>query len=255
MGRLFGTDATKVTASYVTVNEKNGKKSAKLNKKTITVKAVQKATSLTLNKNIFTVVAGTNAKPVAINVKKQLPSGSKDKITWKVVAGDSDGNMLKDKDGNVIKSTNVAPVSAKKTTSVKIPVSQYEAGTVVKVGAYADGGAVAYAYIYVVDDKTKGVQVVKSGAKTTKETMQVGQEPIKLVPQIKNSKNNFVDALTYTKENKGYVSDPVTYSFSKAGIASIDSKGNITAMKPGKTKLTVKTLSGKKATVTITVNP
>ena len=60
---------TKVTASYVTVNEKNGKKSAKLNKKTITVKAVQKATSLTLNKNIFTVVAGTNAKPVAINVK------------------------------------------------------------------------------------------------------------------------------------------------------------------------------------------
>ena len=73
--------------------------------------------------------------------------------------------------------------------------------------------------------------------------------------QIKNSKNNFVDALTYTKENKGYVSDPVTYSFSKAGIASIDSKGNITAMKPGKTKLTVKTLSGKKATVTITVNP
>lgn len=246
---------TKVTASYVKVNEKNGKKSAKLNKKTITVKAVQKATSLTLNKNIFTVVAGTNAKPVAINVKKQLPSGSKDKITWKVVAGDSDGNMLKDKDGNVIKSTNVAPVSAKKTTSVKIPVSQYEAGTVVKVGAYADGGAVAYAYIYVVDDKTKGVQVVKSGAKTTKETMQVGQEPIKLVPQIKNSKNNFVDALTYTKENKGYVSDPVTYSFSKAGIASIDSKGNITAMKPGKTKLTVKTLSGKKATVTITVNP
>lgn len=248
---------TKVTASYVTVtvNEKNGKKSAKLNKKTITVKAVQKATSLTLNKNIFTVVAGTNAKPVAINVKKQLPSGSKDTITWKVVAGDSDGNMLKDKDGNVIKSTNVAPVSAKKTTSVKIPVSQYEAGTVVKVGAYADGGAVAYAYIYVVDDKTKGVQVVKSGAKTTKETMQVGQEPIKLVPQIKNSKNNFVDALTYTKENKGYVSDPVTYSFSKAGIASIDSKGNITAMKPGKTKLTVKTLSGKKATVTITVNP
>lgn len=247
---------TKVTASYVTVNTNGkGKKTAKLNKKTITVKAVQKATSLTLNKNIFTVVAGSNAKDVAINVKKQLPSGSKDKITWKVVAGDSDGNMLKDKDGNVIKSTNVAPVSAKKTTSVKIPVSQYEAGTVVKVGAYADGGAVAYAYIYVVDDKTKGVQVVKSGAKTTKETMQVGQEPIKLVPQIKNSKNNFVDALTYTKENKGYVSDPVTYSFSKAGIASIDSKGNITAMKPGKTKLTVKTLSGKKATVTITVNP
>lgn len=247
---------TKVTASYVTVNTNGkGKKTAKLNKKTITVKAVQKATSLTLNKNIFTVVAGSNAKDVAINVKKQLPSGSKDKITWKVVAGDSDGNMLKDKDGNVIKSTNVAPVSAKKTTSVKIPVSQYKAGTVVKVGAYADGGAVAYAYIYVVDDKTKGVQVVKSGAKTTKETMQVGQEPIKLVPQIKNSKNNFVDALTYTKENKGYVSDPVTYSFSKAGIASIDSKGNITAMKPGKTKLTVKTLSGKKATVTITVNP
>ncbi len=245
---------TKVTASYVTVNEKNGKKSAKLNKKTITVKAVQKATSLTLNKNIFTVVAGTNAKPVAINVKKQLPSGSKDKIIWKVVAGDSDGNMLKDKDGNPIKSINVAPANAK-TTSVKIPVSQYDAGTVVKVGAYADGGAVAYAYIYVVDDKTKGVQVVKGGTKTTKETMTVGQESIKLVPQIKKSDNKFYDALNYTKENKGYASDPVTYSFSKVGIASIDKNGNVTAMKPGTTKLTVKTLSGKKATVTIKVNP
>lgn len=241
---------TKVTASYVTVNEKNGKKSAKLNKKTITVKAVQKATSLTLNKNIFTVVAGTNAKPVAINVKKQLPSGSKDKITWKVVAGDKNGEMLINKDGKTWK--NVDPANAK-TTSVKIPVSQYDAGTVVKVGAYADGGAVAYAYIYVVDSKTKGVQVVKGGSKTTKETMTVGQESIKLVPQIKKSDNKFYDALNYTKENKGYASDPVTYSFSKVGIASIDKDGNITAMKPGTTKLTVKTLSGKKATVTITV--
>jgi hypothetical protein len=240
---------TKVTASYVTVNEKNGKKSAKLNKKTITVKAVQKATSLTLNKNIFTVVAGTNAKPVAINVKKQLPSGSKDKITWKVVAGDKNGEMLINDEGKTWK--NVKPANAK-TTSVKIPVSQYDAGTVVKVGAYADGGAVAYAYIYVVDSKTKGVQVVKGKSKTTKETMTVGQS-IKLVPQIKKSDNSFHDALNYTKENKGYASDPVTYSFNKAGIASIDKDGNITAMKPGTTKLTVKTLSGKKATVTITV--
>lgn len=240
---------TKVTASYVTVNEKNGKKSAKLNKKTITVKAVQKATSLTLNKNIFTVVAGTNAKPVAINVKKQLPSGSKDKITWKVVAGDKNGEMLINDEGKTWK--NVKPANAK-TTSVKIPVSQYDAGTVVKVGAYADGGAVAYAYIYVVDSKTKGVQVVKGKSKTIKETMTVGQS-IKLVPQIKKSDNSFHDALNYTKENKGYASDPVTYSFNKAGIASIDKDGNITAMKPGTTKLTVKTLSGKKATVTITV--
>lgn len=241
---------TKVTASYVTVNTNDkGKKSAKLNKKTITVKAVQKATSLTLNKNIFTVVAGNNAKPVAINVKKQLPSGSKDKITWKVVAGDKNGEMLINKDGKTWK--NVDPANAK-TTSVKIPVSQYGAGTVVKVGAYADGGAVAYAYIYVVDSKTKGVQVVKGGSKTIKETMTVGQS-IKLVPQIKKSDNSFCDALNYTKENKGYTSDPVTYSFNKAGIASIDKDGNITAMKPGTTKLTVKTLSGKKATVTITV--
>ncbi len=241
---------TKVTASYVTVNTNDkGKKSAKLNKKTITVKAVQKATSLTLNKNIFTVVEGTNAKPVAINVKKQLPSGSKDKITWKVVAGDKNGEMLINDEGKTWK--NVKPANAK-TTSVKIPVSQYDAGTVVKVGAYADGGAVAYAYIYVVDSKTKGVQVVKGKSKTTKETMTVGQS-IKLVPQIKKSDNSFHDALNYTKENKGYASDPVTYSFNKAGIASIDKDGNITAMKPGTTKLTVKTLSGKKATVTITV--
>lgn len=246
---------TKVTASYVTINtDKKGKKSAKLNKKTITVKAVQKATSLTLNKNVFVVVADGKEKDVAINVKKQLPSGSKDLITWKTVVGELD-----DKGNTVVKaaSTTIQDSKVKKTTAVKVPVAGkgYKAGTVIKVGAYADGGAVAYAYIYMVDSKTKAVRATADGTTALKKKEVVVGDQFTITPQIQASVKNasFVNATVYTKENIGYGSDPVTYSFNKAGIASIDANGVITAMKPGKTTLTIKTLSGKKATVAITV--
>ncbi len=245
---------TKVTASYVTINTnaKSGKKSAKLNKKTITVKAVQKAETLTLNKNVFVVVADGKAKDVAINVKKQLPSGSKDLITWKKVVGELDAQ------GNTIvreKSTTIQDTKVKKTTAVKVPVSSYPAGTVIKIGAYADGGAVAYAYIYVVDNKTKAVRATEDNSSALKKkTVNVG-DTFTITPQIQASTKgaSFVNATVYTKENIAYGTDPVTYSFNKAGIASIDNNGKITAMKPGKTTLTIKTLSGKKATVAITV--
>lgn len=245
---------TKVTASYVTINEKHGKKSAKLNKKTITVKAVQKATSLTLNKNVFVVVADGNEKDVAINVKKQLPSGSKDVITWKTVVGELD-----DKGNTVVKegSKTIQGKEAKKSTAVKVPVKgkQYKPGTVIKVGAYADGGAVAYAYIYMVDSKTKAVRATADGTTALKKKEVSVGEQFTITPQIQASVKNapFVNATVYTKENIGYGSDPVTYSFNKAGIAAIDRNGVITALTPGKTTLTIKTLSGKKATVAITV--
>ncbi len=245
---------TKVTASYVTINTdaKSGKKSARLNKKTITVKAVQKAETLTLNKNVFVVVADGKAKDVAINVKKQLPSGSKDLITWKKVVGklDAQGNTIISE-----KSTTIQDTKVKKTTAVKVPVSSYPAGTVIKIGAYADGGAVAYAYIYVVDNKTKAVRATEDNSSALKKkTVNVG-DTFTITPQIQASTKgaSFVKATVYTKENIAYGTDPVTYSFNKAGIASIDNNGKITAMKPGKTTLTIKTLSGKKATVAITV--
>lgn len=242
--------STKLTASYVTLTTKNNKTTAKLNKKTITVKPVQKATSLTLNKNVFVVVAGTNARDIAINVKKQLPSGSKDLITWKKVVGDSAGKTVE-------KSTNLTPTNAK-TTAVKVPVASYSAGTVIKIGAYADGGAVAYAYIYVVDSKTKAVRATENGNAIAKNKMELkvgvdGQRTI--APQVQSSERgaSFVATTEYVRENIGYVKDPVKYSFNKAGIASIDRNGVITGLKPGTTKLTIQTLSGKKSTVTITV--
>lgn len=244
--------STKLTASYVTLttNTRTNKTTAKLNKKTITVKPVQKATSLTLNKNVFVVVAGTNARDIAINVKKQLPSGSKDLITWKYVVGDSAGNTIK-------KSDSITPTNAK-TTAVKVPVASYSAGTVIKIGAYADGGAVAYAYIYVVDSKTKAVRATENGSAIAKNKMELkvgvdGQRTI--APQVQSSERgaSFVATTEYVRENIGYVKDPVKYSFNKAGIASIDRNGVITGLKPGTTKLTIQTLSGKKSTVTITV--
>lgn len=244
---------TKVTASYVTVstNTRTGKVTAKLNKKTIPVKAVQKATSLTLNKNTFVVVAGPNAKPVAINVKKQLPSGSKDRITWKIIT-----NKEGAKTQTLLNGTDM---TIKNTAKVTVPVAPYTAGTVIKVGAFADGGAVAYAYIYVVDKKTTAVEIQD---KDKKKVTNVGKDGIKvgkkfeITPNIVtgSGKNKVpTPATKYTKNNIGYMTDPVTYSFNKAGIASIDKDGNIIALKPGTTKLTVQALSGKKATMTIKV--
>ena len=93
-----------------------------------------------------------------------------------------------------------------------------------------------------------------SAKKLTKLELAVGNSKT-ITPQIqKTSGKTFIQATVYSKENIAYSTDPVTYSFSKAGIASINSQtGKITAMKPGTTKLTIKTLSGKKATVTIKV--
>lgn len=240
---------TKIKLSYVTItNEKKCK--AKLNSKTITIKPIQKATSLTLNKNTFVVVKETNAKNISINVKKQFPSGAKDKITWRMITN------LEDAKTQTLNDVNRA------TTKVSVPVASYKAGTVIKVGAFADGGAVAYAYIYVVADKAKAVRAMRgekattdsSAKKLTKLELNVGGSET-ITPQIqKTSDKTFIQATVYSKENIGYSTDPVTYSFSKAGIASINSQtGKITAMKPGTTKLTIKTLSGKKATVTIKV--
>ncbi|MBQ2115739.1 MAG: Ig-like domain-containing protein [Lachnospiraceae bacterium] len=240
---------TKITASYVNVTtDSKGKSKAKVEKKTITVKAVQKATSLTLNKNVFVVKAGT--KSVSINVKKQLPSGSKDTILWKTVKASLNNNKTEVIEG----SKNVAG-TGKNNAKVVIPVSDLKAGTVVKVGAFADGGAVSYAYIYVVDNKASGVQLINktSKAKITNKDLKdiaVGTT-VPFTPQVKVN-GKFVDTVEYTRENIAYAADPVTYSFSKAGIATIDN-GSIKALKPGTTKLTVKTASGKKTTLTIKV--
>lgn len=252
---------TKVKLSYVTITDET-KCKAKLNSKTITIKPIQKATSLTLNKNTFVVVADGKEKDVAISVKKQLPSGSKDLITWKTIIG----KVGDDGKTEVIKGTDtIQGPTVKKTTSVKVPVKgkNYEPGTVIKVGAFGDGGAVSYAYIYIVADKTKAVRAMEGenvtttdskAKKLTKLELNVGDSKT-ITPQIqKTSDKLFMQATVYSKENIGYSTDPVTYSFSKAGIASINSQtGKITAMKPGTTKLTIKTLSGKKATVTIKV--
>lgn len=251
--------STKLTASYVTITDKT-KMKAKLNKKTITIKPIQKAESLTLNKNVFVIVAGTNKAKAVINVKKQLPKGSKDTITWKRIDGDADGNMLTP-DGQKITSMAQLGSSQNIGTGNKIQVdipTTVPAGRVIKIGAYADGGAVAYAYIYVVDSKTKSVQLFNGSKKTTKESLKVGGT-VKLGIQATkaNADKDEYRPHEYVKENKGYIEDPVTCSFSKAGIASISYNENgesiITGLKPGTTKLTVKTLSGKKATVTIKV--
>ena len=97
-------------------------------------------------------------------------------------------------------------------------------------------------------DKKKVTNVGKSGIK-------VGEKFVITPNIVTGSGRNKVatPADKYTKNNVGYTTDPVTYSFNKAGIDSIDKDGNIIALKPGTTKLTVQALSGKKATMTIKV--
>ena len=175
------TNAT-VKASYITLkkNERTGRVTAAKKTKTITIKPVQMATSLVLNKT--EVVVNPNERKdtkVTINVKALAPKTSTDSIQWKVLTADaanteetvkgtptpisgikvatlknctnSVDNEFVDANGTKSSGTKANTAKNKKIT-ITIPKGT-KAGSVIKVGAYAEGGAVAYAYIYETDKK------------------------------------------------------------------------------------------------------
>lgn len=261
-----------IKVSYVTLTEKvkNGKTqySAKLTTKSIPVQVIQKATSLTLAKNAFVVAPGRKAT-VTVSVKTQLPKGSADVITWKVLSADSTGASFIDAND----SSEFKPSTDKLHKSVKVTIpATAQAGDVVKVGAYADGGAVAYAYIYVTDktgslfisNKADGTKddVFKAGKAKNKVEMTfeadaTNANTLKIYPRIilADKAKTVVTPGTTAANGKGIVTETVTYSVDKKGasVVKVSADGTITALKPGTAKVTAQTISGKKATLTVVV--
>lgn len=256
-----------VKATYYSVDW--DKKKATKNVKTFNLKKlVVRAEQLTFDKSAVVVSnfdkktnatkAGTS---VSLKIKAQAPKGAADKITWAVLAANAEGTQLAVKNEKYNNKTAVADTvyytsSGSTNNSIKITLPEgLTPGSVVKVGAYAEGGAVAYSYIYVTEKTTKVIpQGVEKGNKLTVEVGETKNVPVLLNESAEPGKLNLVNVKGSTV---AYTTEPVTYSVDKnsAKYVKVDEDGCITGLQKGKAKVTIKTISGKKATVTVTVNP
>lgn len=129
-------------------------------------------------------------------------------------------------------------------------------GSVIKVGAYAEGGAVAYAYIYVTDKTTKVVTGLESVKPKNTISLKAG-ETAQLTPKLVTA--NGEKAVGESKWSQGntiaYDTEPVSYILDKksAQYVKVDANGKIVALQKGTAKVTIKTISGKSAKVTIKI--
>lgn len=160
--------------------------------------------------------------------------------------------------------TGKTPWNDAKNKSIKITIpAGTENGSVIKIGAYASGGAVAYAYIYVTKP-TAAIEAIVGGAATTAAKgrntydLKLG-ETATITAKIKETKQATAQETfpVWTVGNtSSYTSEYVTYTLDKksALVVSVDKNGNIIPKKVGKATITIKSASGKKsAKVTINV--
>lgn len=259
-----------VKATYYTVDF--AKKKATKVVKTFNIKnLVVRAEQLTFDKSAVVVSnfdSKTNATKagtsVTLKIKAQAPKGASDKITWAVKAANDEATELAVKNEKYNKKTAAAATvyyiaSGKNDSTIKITLPEgLKAGSVLKVGAYAEGGAVAYSYIYVTHKTVKVVpQNVEKGNKVT---VKVGGPSVNVAPRL--AVGSDAALLDYGLVNyelgsttTAYTTEPVTYSVDKksARFIKVDQDGCITGLQKGKAKVTISTISGKKATVTVTV--
>lgn len=258
-----------VKATYVTLTTaKNGKLKAAKKTKTITISPKQVATSLTLNKNAVVVNPKTKgSNKVTFSVKAFAPKNATDKIMWKVLTRDGvTGDKI-----NITPSVtadidnahgSVRNDAKNKKITITIP-GNTPAGSVIKVGAYAEGGAVAYAYIYVTD-KTSKVNPLINGNKPEKTNkVTLGGDKVQLSATLDIVKADgtkekgvaFGEPVFDQGTTKAYEKEPVSFVLDKksAQIISVDADGYVTALKTGTATVTIKTISGKSAKVKIKV--
>ncbi len=271
-----GPGKTDVTASYVSLKYTNGKPKPTVRKKTISVQVIQNATSISFAKEIQVINPNVSGRDISatFTIKNVLPKKATYNVTdWKVIgyAKEKELDKLTDFSLDGSKITEVIRVDSrdnngnlKKAAKITIPEKYQVAGTVIKIGAYTDGGAVAYGYLYITDKTTK-ITAELSGEKVNKEGSKVSIN-VGDTADIKAYINNSTTATESWKIIKNttelgtntpntYVTEPVTYSLDKnsAKLIRVDSNGKVTALKNGKAKVTVSTLSGKKTTVSFEV--
>ncbi len=262
-----------ISANYVTILP-NGK--AKLNKKTVAVTVIQNATSIAFVKEQTVKNPSPKEKPQAVTLKVKSIEPKKatcNVASWKTLAYiiKKDGDTytpytIEDKSVEPKKTGNNITKCTNNSVTVKIP-GDAQAGSVIKVGAYTNGGVVAYAYIYVTGKTTR----VKVDTPKTEfrlgETASIGKVMVELGKdenkKIIENEAAFKNALFGNGGTQGdttaYITEPVTYSVDKnsAKFIKVDQNGNVTGIqKTGKktATVTIKTVSGKSAKVKIKVN-
>ena len=251
-----------VKASYITISRaKSGAYSAKKNTATITISPIQMANTLTLNKNAVVVNPKKGNNKVTLNVKALAPKGATDKIMWKVMSRDAvtgsaiNGLLAPNADLENQHGAGIRRDAKNKKLTVTIPGTA-PVGSVIKVGAYAEGGAVAYAYIYVTDKTTKVVTGLESVKPKNTISLKAG-ETAQLTPKLVTA--NGEKAVGESKWSQGntiaYDTEPVSYILDKksAQYVKVDANGKIVALQKGTAKVTIKTISGKSAKVTIKI--
>ena len=251
-----------VKASYITIskNAKSGAYSAKKNTATITISPIQMANTLTLNKNAVVVNPKKGNNKVTLNVKALAPKGATDKIMWKVMSRDAvTGTAIEglSASGADLENKHNSPRNDAKNKKLTVIIpGTAPVGSVIKVGAYAEGGAVAYAYIYVTDKTTKVVTGLESVKPKNTISLKAG-ETAQLTPKLVTA--NGEKAVGESKWSQGntiaYDTEPVSYILDKksAQYVKVDANGKIVALQKGTAKVTIKTISGKSAKVTIKI--
>jgi hypothetical protein len=251
-----------VKASYITIskNARSGAYSAKKNTATITISPIQMANTLTLNKNAVVVNPKKGNNRVTLNVKALAPKGATDKIMWKVMSRDAvTGTAIKglSASGADLENKHNSPRNDAKNKKLTVIIpGTAPVGSVIKVGAYAEGGAVAYAYIYVTDKTTKVVTGLESVKPKNTISLKAG-ETAQLTPKLVTA--NGEKAVGESKWSQGntiaYDTEPVSYILDKksAQYVKVDANGKIVALQKGTAKVTIKTISGKSAKVTIKI--
>ena len=253
-----------VTASYVSIKS-NGK--PQLNTKKITVTVVQNATSIAFAKEQTVKNPSPRSKEqtVTLKVKSIAPKKATCNVVgWKTLTHINKGDgKPEDKPNQSVPiggTSEFIKKATKNSVTIKIPADA-KAGSVIKVGAYTDGGVVAYAYVYVTE-KTE-----KLTAENTNVSVNLGGEktPLGNFTIDRNKTKNFNQKdLTFNEtgtngSTTAYITEPVTYSVDKnsAKYIKVDQNGNVIGLQRTgnkKATVTVKTISGKSAKIKVIVN-
>lgn len=226
---------------------KNNKEKYAAIKATFKVNVKQPATSLTLNNTL--VVKNVNAKKAQTVTFKatQGPKGAKETVTWSATK-------------NGVKYDNI-------TQKGKLTIPKGEdnqvIGDVYTVTVKTATGMSATATVKILE-KTSAVEIHETAGgdrfdagsgtkhKWNNTTTKVGKAgSFKMYPEIKISDGNGgTKFVTPGTEN----AETITYSVNKKGIVNIASDGTVTGLKAGTVKITVKTPTNKKATLTVVVS-
>lgn len=187
--------------------------SGKTKTATFKVTVKQPVIEMSMKKAVVTTFEG---KKKTVSFKAvQSPKGAKEAVTYEIISDDTKSATIDAKKGKV-----TVPASAK-------------AGDVIVVQATA-GDVTCEGEILVIKAKNK-VTFTGEGISKNKITVKQGEV------------FNVGAKMAYD------VNEELTYSVAKPGVVSVDAEGNVYALHPGTAKVTAKTTSGAKATLTVKV--